>query len=300
MVRSIRHDSWTYDERLHLQSAIEWIQTGQTPSDPFNPPLSKIPVAGWYQLDPSIEFDPVLLGPRLLAVGWTLALVAVVWKWTQQQYGSQPALFAVLLLGLEPLTLAHGHLFTTDMPATFLFFVTVIAGYYWWEHPHQKIAQWGVWITLALLAVTKITAVPMVGVAWLVYWLATDRSWKRLWTRVQAGWGWPQLAAATLILWGAYKSQLHSPLPGTLPEIPIGGFLRTGLSASCFVFCDKYQATRSLSMGGMSLGLAGGVIRVWHLFSKQVCPSFPQLWLEWSSSEKNYSILRSSSCGRQS
>ena len=66
---------------------------------------------------------------RVPAVLLTLALAAVLWGWARATHGAAAGLVALALAAFDPSLLAHGHLATTDLPATLA--MAVAAWTYW-------------------------------------------------------------------------------------------------------------------------------------------------------------------------
>lgn len=249
LVRTATTSSWTYDEKLHLQSAIEWLNTGSTPSDPFNPPLSKLPTALLYLLDPSIANDPFLLWPRLSIIAITLILSGQLFWYLYRKYSIVTATLGLSVFAFEPTVLAHGSVFTTDMFATWLFFASWISLENWRQVPAHHFRQALVWLTISALAATKVTALAMLLVSWLLFTLFEKKvvsRFKEVLGLFKPHW----IALSALLIWLAYGLRFASPLPGFLPALPLGGFLDTLASASCFVVCEKYEATRTLYFAG--------------------------------------------------
>src|SRR3989344_349488 len=81
-LRSISLDSWTFDEGLHLKSAKEWLYLGHSPTDRFNPPLSKLPTAFLYLLGFNFSNDPFLVFPRLTTVIISIVFLFIIYFWT--------------------------------------------------------------------------------------------------------------------------------------------------------------------------------------------------------------------------
>ena len=72
---------------------------------------------------------------RVPAVVLTLALAAVLWAWARALYGTAAGLVALALAAFDPSLLAHGHLATTDLPATLAMVVAAWAYWRWSARP---------------------------------------------------------------------------------------------------------------------------------------------------------------------
>jgi hypothetical protein len=83
-----------------------------------------------------LDFSPdVLIFPaRLLIMGLTLLLGAIVYRWGQILTQGQGGLLALALLAFEPNLLAHGRLMTEDVLATFVFTLSL---YLYWVLLHR-------------------------------------------------------------------------------------------------------------------------------------------------------------------
>jgi hypothetical protein len=67
---------------------------------------------------------------RVPAVLLTLALAALLWSWARATHGAAAGLVALALAAFDPSLLAHGHLATTDLPATL---AMVVAAWTYWR-----------------------------------------------------------------------------------------------------------------------------------------------------------------------
>lgn len=208
LFRAAVMDSPTFDEPLHLQSAREWVTQLKSPTDPFNPPLAKL--LPYY-------FEKININPRAATILLTLILLTCVYLWTKKTYDTKTALVATFLLGLEPNILAHGHLVTTDLASTLIYFLVITS------YLSSNILRF--WIFLGLAAATKITLLPMIAVFVLVIHKSNFFKIK-------------YLVICGLILWLAN----------------FGQFFETLKHALSFVFDPKFDATRKLFYFGMVSG----------------------------------------------
>ncbi len=151
-MRAITLDSWTVDEPLHLRSAVEWVTQFKSPTDPFNPPLAKMLPAA---------FNYLGINPRVATIFLTLLLLIAVFTWTKKTYDEKTALVAVFLLAFEANILAHGHLVTTDLAATLIYFLVITS--------YLSNNFWRFWIFLGMAAGVKITLLPMILIFCLIY-----------------------------------------------------------------------------------------------------------------------------------
>jgi hypothetical protein len=153
LVAGLHADSATSDEPIHLLSGYALLTQHHLLFDPDHPPLFKalaalplllVPPAlpyGATHLTPAqaaTTYDTyaeanawgyrMLFGPgndgrlvltlgRLVAVAVTLALAAVLWRWTAARFGTAGGLLALALVAFDPSFLAHGHLANDDTAA---------------------------------------------------------------------------------------------------------------------------------------------------------------------------------------
>ncbi len=177
-------DFVTVDEAAHLAAGISYWKTGRYGLYGVNPPLvrqlavlpllaagpdiSSIP--GSDNVSQRLEFAAghsfardnaerymllVFLG-RLTAIGWSLLGGWLVFRWAGELFGPGGGLIALAVWCFEPNVLAHGHLFSCDLPATV---AALAATYSFWRYLHapswRGAALAGVLLGVALL--TKFT-----------------------------------------------------------------------------------------------------------------------------------------------
>ena len=151
-VSSLRLDSVTFDEGLHLPVGYTFLRFGDYRFDPDNPPLARMLAATPLQfMDVRVDRDDstyrqvqvwrfghrflyewndadrLLLRGRLVIVALGAILALLVYLWTRTLAGVPAAAAALFLCVLNPEILAHGRLVTTDLCVTFFFFATVAA-----------------------------------------------------------------------------------------------------------------------------------------------------------------------------
>ena len=149
---SVRQESQTMDEAVHLFAGIEYWRHADFGRNPEHPPLVKFLVAlpllplhlqefapppvplfkaqdniNSVQMLYSSDASKTLLRARLVIILFSLTLGALVFFAGREMFGDLPALFALALFVFEPVLLANGGLVTTDMPLACLFFATSYA-----------------------------------------------------------------------------------------------------------------------------------------------------------------------------
>ena len=165
-VATLRQESQTFDEGVHLAAGYRYWNTGDFSLNVEHPPLQKLlSAAPLFLLRPPLPTDEKLLidqseyaraflyggaadGDRLLFYGRmptvllsVLLLIAVAWA-TRRYFGAPVALGALWLCALDPNLVAHGRYVTTDMVSALLFFLTVVLWVNYWLAPTGRGAVW--------------------------------------------------------------------------------------------------------------------------------------------------------------
>lgn len=150
---SMRHESSTFDESVHLPPGYAGLTLGDYWIEPYHPPLVRslaaLPLLALDDVrldtaDPTLRrrliwgFGERFLwrwndGERLVRLGrlpviaLAATLAAALFLFTRRRWGLLAGGFALLLCVLEPGFLAHGRAITTDMGVTVFLFLTVAA-----------------------------------------------------------------------------------------------------------------------------------------------------------------------------
>ncbi|MBI2582803.1 glycosyltransferase family 39 protein, partial [Candidatus Azambacteria bacterium] len=153
MVTSAKGDSATMDEVAHIPAGYSYLTQKDMRLNPEHPPLLKdlaaIPLLfqninfpsdfkAWKddingQWDFGFQFlyrsgndaDNIIFWARIPFILLTLLLGYFIFKWGKELFGPGPALLALGLYTFSPTFLAHGRLVTTDVGASFGFFIRV-------------------------------------------------------------------------------------------------------------------------------------------------------------------------------
>ncbi len=153
MVTSAKGDSATMDEVAHIPAGYSYLTQKDMRLNPEHPPLLKdlaaIPLLfqninfpsdfkAWKddingQWDFGFQFlyrsgndaDNIIFWARIPFILLTLLLGYFIFKWGKELFGPGPALLALGLYAFSPTFLAHGRLVTTDVGASFGFFISV-------------------------------------------------------------------------------------------------------------------------------------------------------------------------------
>jgi len=150
---SLRGDSITFDETSHLTAGMSCLRTGDFRLAPEHPPLARIWAAlpllvvpnrwpgpqtpGWqmgeywavgqrwlFELN---DGQRLLVYSRAMMLVVMLATAGAVYALARTLFGSAAALTALAAAALDPTLLAHGRLVTTDVPATLLAALVLLA-----------------------------------------------------------------------------------------------------------------------------------------------------------------------------
>ncbi len=143
--RAVFDDSITWDETSHLTSGYTYLRTGDFRLAPDHPPLAKmwaaLPLLAMSGTDPPPDTpgwregnmwavgrtwlfvlndgDRFIAPARCMMVVLLLATCLCVYAAARRCLGESSGLLAMALAAMCPNFLAHGHLVTTDLPATF-------------------------------------------------------------------------------------------------------------------------------------------------------------------------------------
>ncbi|MFH1260243.1 MAG: glycosyltransferase family 39 protein [Elusimicrobiota bacterium] len=155
----------TFDESLHLTSGYSYWKTGEfrlntLDHPPFAEMLAAFPLlflgldfpkehpALWakqrYRLSDQFVYRNVLPAQTLLfwsrlpIVLLALALGFFIFFWSASLWGNKGGIFSLFLFAFFPELLAHAHYVTTDLAATALAFLTILAFRYYQNRPDKK------------------------------------------------------------------------------------------------------------------------------------------------------------------
>lgn len=244
-------DSWTFDEPNHIKSGLEWIQTGVSPSDPFNPPLSKLGF-GIIQIFAINPFNhPHLLPARILNITISQIFLLILFFYCRKKSSSKTALIATTLLAFEPNYLAHSHLATTEIYSLLTYFLVVVSLQAQINHPSSS-NRLLFWLSLALLTSTKTVLIPAV----IIFYLLTN---KINLTKLKSLFSPQPILLFVFTIWAIYGFNISSP-HHPIPPIPLGSFIKTTASMFNFVFNPKYHQTRQLIFFSQTRGVG------WYLY----------------------------------
>jgi hypothetical protein len=233
----LRDESATYDEAAHLSAAYVPLRLGDyrllTEQPPLGRRIAALPLLfmdvrlpldhlSWERaryFDFGFVFlyqsenasDDLLFAARLAMLFWGLLLVGSVYAAAREAFGAAGGLLAMTACVFNPLLLGHARLVTTDVPATALLFLAVIAFARSWEAP-----SWGKALALGILSggavAAKFSALILIPAFLLTAVVGLIREWpgstpgspeRRRWARRAALLGTAALTAY-VVVWGAY------------------------------------------------------------------------------------------------
>jgi hypothetical protein len=154
---AVREDGLTSDELLYVPAGYLHVARFDLSLDTTHPPLAPA-LAGLGLVGAGVDVPERAAGEdtlsycfrflhranagralwqraRVPAVLLTLALAAVLWAWARSTHGAAAGLVALALAAFDPSLLAHGHLATTDLPATLAMVVAAWAYWRWSARP---------------------------------------------------------------------------------------------------------------------------------------------------------------------
>lgn len=160
---------------------------------------------------------PMLIGARLINLGFSTALCLLVFAWARSLAGPVAGLTALALAACSPTLLAHGPLATSDVVAAF--FLTASASAFWWQlrqpgWPHTVLSA----LVFGLACVSKFSAVLLLPIFTLL--LAVHA-----WRRSEGAWPFRQVllavaahgAAAFALIWLFYGLRFAANAPHLPP-----------------------------------------------------------------------------------
>jgi hypothetical protein len=220
-------DGLTNDEVLYIAGGWRQLSRGDHRLNPTHPPLAAdLAALGLLGLRPRtpdyagddplaysyrfvhVENDAGAVIPRARAPAAvvTLALALLCWWWTREAGGAVAALIALALVAFHPSLLAHGHLATTDAPATLAMVAASWAFWHWCRRPRLAWAA-ATGLALGLGAATRLSvwilAPCFAGLA-LVRVLRTAPAERARAVRDTAMLAAVAAALAGLVIWAAY------------------------------------------------------------------------------------------------
>jgi 4-amino-4-deoxy-L-arabinose transferase-like glycosyltransferase len=194
---SVRQESQTWDEAIHLAAGYSYLRTGDLRMNPEHPPFGKyvnaLPLLflhpelpldhpSWASADETefgrqflyhntIDADTLLFAGRMMTILMTFAFGLLVALWTRREFGSGVALFALALFSFDPNLIAHGRYVTSDLIEALLFFAACVV---WCEYLRTGRTSWlilsGVVLGLAIASkFSGLLLLPVFGILYLIH-----------------------------------------------------------------------------------------------------------------------------------
>ena len=174
-----RGDGLTTDEGIYIPAGLRHLARGDFSLNPETPPLAKLlcalPLQGrglpaparrrgesdadWARriLAGAADLGALIPAARLPVVVLTVLLAAGLWAWARATHGATAGWAALALAVFHPSLLAHGHLATTDLPATAGMLATS-AAFWWWSRRPGLARAALVGLAFGLAISTRLTA----------------------------------------------------------------------------------------------------------------------------------------------
>ena len=228
-------DGLTNDELIYIAAGYRHLTAGDFALNTEQPPLAKlaaaVPLALLGLREPPRTGDPwewafqlihktndparVIAAARVPSVLVTLALAALLWRWTRSAYGPRAGLLALALAAFHPSLLAHGHLATTDVAAALTMAGASWAYWYWSRGPGLLRAS-ALAASIGVALATRLTAFVLVPAFLLLECaaiLGTAREGRGARVRAAVRAAAATLVAVPLVVWAAYGFRF-APFPG--------------------------------------------------------------------------------------
>lgn len=239
----------TWDEPEHIAAGLVLLERDEYRFDDQHPPLARLAAAiGPYlagarlprPLPPygdaagrgvlyhsAASYDTLLTLARLGMLPFLLVLVLATWSWARRLLGGAGATLAAVFLVTTPVILGHAGLAAIDVPVSGLIILALGLLARWLEAPSPALAA-GFGLAAGLATATKLSAVPFIGIAFVV--LAAAQGWCR--RAPPRAWRWRErlagLALAALLavlipvaVYGPRLTEISVPLLGQL-RVPLG------------------------------------------------------------------------------
>jgi len=200
-------------------------------------------------------FVPVFFG-RIVVIGFTLILGALLFRWAKSWYGARAGLLALGVYTFAPNILAHGRLITTDMPVALTFFLAVYAlQRFVTRTTYRTLLFAGFSLGLALGAkISSVILLPLFAVMLMPWvakpdWLRTVKQRQGL-LRFPVVWLVGIVGVALMTLWVIYGFEVGPYLPGW-PALPLPTYMNT-LATTFLSFYQTPKAPAAFLMGQRS------------------------------------------------
>ncbi|MDE3168055.1 MAG: glycosyltransferase family 39 protein [Acidobacteriota bacterium] len=202
-VRSVRDETQTWDEGIHISAGYAYLTRGDYSWNPEHPPLVKMlaamPLLGMGletrpydaagkrqdQVHFGIDFlyhnrrdaDTILFAARRVPIGLSLLFVAAMGWWARRRWGTGAGLLAAALAGFDPNLVAHGRYVTTDVPEAACFFFACVL---WVEYLERRgtgrlLAAAGMFALAMVVKFSAVLLAPALVLLFGIEWLRRPR-----------------------------------------------------------------------------------------------------------------------------
>lgn len=201
-IASMRAESQTVDEGVHLTAGYSYWRTGDYRLNPEHPPLAKLVASvpllffpihlpleqqSWSSRDEwafardflytnDLPADTILFAGRCAMLLFSLGLGVLIALWARKIWGDAGGMLTIVLYAFDPSFLSHGHYITTDVPLTLFFGLTILAFGWYLERPSmQRFILFA--SAFAFAQLTKYSALilwPIILLLWMLHGL-----WRR-------------------------------------------------------------------------------------------------------------------------
>lgn len=230
-------DSQTTDEAAHLGAGASYWATGNFQLNPEHPPLIKLLAAAPVFLIPGVqvplespnwknadqwnfgaeflyanfeELDAakvILFFARLPMILVWLVLGCVIIYLARKRWGPVGGLLSATFYAYDPTLLGHGHLVTTDLGVSLLYFTTIWAFDHFWRQPSWK------WLTITeLLFAGALLAKFSALLLWFVLPVLATLRVVTVHTRLTWTWWWRligvMIVATPILIWSMYGFEI--------------------------------------------------------------------------------------------
>ena len=238
LIGSIRNESAIVDELAHIPAGYSYVTLFDYRLNPEHPPLLKAisglfvrafvhphfptEISAWKdmingQWDMGYSFlygmgnnaDSVLFWARIPVIVLSIVFGWLLYQWVRKRFGAGTALLTLAFFCFSPTMLAHSRYVTTDLGASFGFFIGIASFIRLLERPTMRNAVFaGLYFGIAeLLKFSLVLLVPMDAIIFILWIISMPMNDKKQWLR--ATWQLTQksvimLLVALAVVWAVY------------------------------------------------------------------------------------------------
>ncbi len=204
MLGSVWNDSAIFDETAHIPAGYGYVTQFDYRLNPEHPPLVKA-IAGlstWLMVRPNFptdtrawqndingqweqgaaflygsgnDADRIIFWSRFPLILMAVGLGWLLFSWTRKRFNTTTALLVLIFYAFSPTVLAHSRYATTDIGATFGFFIGIASFLAFLENPDRQRIVWaGLCLGVALLIKFSTVLLIPIYLIMLVVWIASQ------------------------------------------------------------------------------------------------------------------------------